>query len=206
MPRDSWSWFIGRVALIAGVLAGIGASRVGAQDQAPPCPEYVIEGTIGASEAGAGGGRTASAYVHLSGEPVGNHQVIATFSDAAGAAIGEPSVLVTDAGGRTHVPVPESAESVNFVAESTNVPGCSGEKSPDPRVLLEIVPIRLPEGASSEAAVGGEPEEILARTGPVSDAIALASLLLLAFGAAVGTGRGRRRALAVAGAKRRLPR
>lgn len=206
MPRDSWSHFICRTALISGVLAGIGVPRVGAQDQAPPCPEYVIEGTIGASESGPESGRTASAYVHLSGTPVVNHQVIATFSDAAGAAIGEPSVLVTDAGGRTHVTVPESADSVNFVAESTNVPGCSGEESPDPRVLLEIVPIGLPEGASPEGPVSGEPEENLAKTGPVSDAIALASLLLLAFGAAVGSGRGRRRALADAGAKPRFPR
>ncbi|MFM8855743.1 MAG: hypothetical protein ACKOI2_00785 [Actinomycetota bacterium] len=206
MARDSLSRFLCRAVLIAGVLAGTSVTQVGAQDQAPPCPEYVIEGTIGASDSGPEGARTASAYVHLSGTPVVNHQVIATFSDAAGAAIGEPSVLVTDAGGRTHVTVPESAESVNFVAESTNVPGCSGEESPDPRVLLEIVPTGLSDGSSPEGPVNGEPEEILAKTGPVSDAIALASLLLLAFGAAVGTGRGRRRALAGGGAKRRFPR
>ena len=202
MPRDLPTRFVLSAVLI-GAVGAHDISQVEAQDQAPPCPEYVIEGTIGASEIDPDG-RTASAYVHLSGAPVANHQVIATFSDAAGAAIGEPSVLVTDAGGRTHVAVPESAESVNFVAESTNVPGCSGEESPDPRVLLEIVPVGLPGTGTPDGPAVPEPEEVLARTGPVSDAIALASLLLLAFGAAVGTGKGRRRA--IAGAKRSFPR
>lgn len=206
MARDSWFRFVCCAALTAAVLNWTDVSQVGAQDQAPPCPEYVIEGTIGSSESGPEGVRTASAYVHLSGTPVDNHQVIATFSDAAGAAIGEPSILVTDAGGRTNVTVPESAESVNFVAESTSVPGCSGEESPDPRVLLEIVPVGSPGSATPEGPPSDDPEEILAKTGPVSDAIALASLLLLAFGAAVGTGRGRRRALAGRGVKRRFPR
>jgi hypothetical protein len=202
MPRDLPTRFVLSTVLI-GVVGVHDISQVQAQDQAPPCPEYVIEGTIGTSETDPDG-RTASAYVHLSGAPVANHQVIATFSDAAGAAIGEPSVLVTDAGGRTHVAVPESAESVNFEAESTNVPGCSGEESPDPRVLLEIVPVGLPSTGAPDGPAVPEPEEVLARTGPVSDAIALASLLLLAFGAAVGTGKGRRRA--IAGAKRSFPR
>jgi hypothetical protein len=171
--------------------------RVVAQDQAPPCPAYVIEGSIGTAPLdGSDSRRTASVYVHTTGQPLPNRQVVATFSDPSGSAIGEPAILVTDAGGRAEVDVPPTAESVNFVGESPNSPGCAGDGDSDPRVLLEIVPVigpaaDLPDGAP----VADGPDEVLAKTGPVSDVIALASLLLLAFGAAVGTGRGRRRAL-----------
>jgi hypothetical protein len=176
--------------------------RVLAQDQEPPCPAYVIEGSIGMAPLDdAEAPRMASVYVHTTGQPLANRQVVATFSDASGSAIGEPAVLVTDAGGRAAVEVPPTAESVNFVGESPDSPGCAGEGDSDPRVLLEIVPVigptaDLPDGPP----VADGPDEVLAKTGPVSDVIALASLLLLAFGAAVGTGRGRRRALS-AGAR-----
>lgn len=195
MLRVSSSRVVVRSALFAVLVITAQSSVVSAQDQAPPCPEHVIEGTID-TVAADGGARMASAYLHTSGVPVPDHQVIATFSDASGTAIGEPSILVTDAGGRAQVSVPESAESVNFVAESLNVPGCSGDTNPDPRVLLEIVPVGMPGGASPGDS---GPEEVLAKTGPVSDVIVVSSLLLLAFGAAVGTGKGRRRLLGAAG-------
>lgn len=172
-----------------------------AQDQAPPCPAYVIEGTIDStSQDGSVTHRFASAYLHTTGVPLPSRQVIASFANASGSAVGEPVILVTDSGGRARVTVPASAESVNFVAESPDGPGCSGADGGDPRVLLEIVPT----GVGAPGGGDPNPEEVLARTGPVSDVIALISLLLLAFGAAVGTGRGRRRALDIAaqGAKR----
>lgn len=209
MPRRHSSLVVISSALVVCGYLCLGTPLARAQDQTPPCPEYTIEGTIGTSPPGESSeGRIASVFVHLSGEPVPNHQVIATFSDASGAALGEPSVLVTDAGGRAQIAVPDPAESVNFVAEASSAPGCTGGADGDPRVLLEIVPV----GGSAPDVLGTTPppesEEVLAKTGPVSDVVALASLLLLAFGAAVGTGRGRRRALAAASGsvKRRFPR
>lgn len=207
MPRHA---LLG-LAVIAPILAPVtvGDSIADAQDQAPPCPAYVIEGTIGSVPSDATDStRTASVYVHATGDPVSNQQVIATFSDAAGAAIGEPSILVTDSAGRADVAVPDSAESVNFVAESPDGPGCIGDDGADPRVLLEIVPVGATPDNRPGAPAAPEPEDGLAKTGPVTDVIALASLLLLAFGASVGTGRGRRRALAGSsgGVKRRFPR
>lgn len=207
MPRHALFTLVAIGPILVPV--AVGDSIADAQDQAPPCPAYVIEGTIGTVPADASdSARTASVYVHATGDPLSNRQVIATFSDAAGAAIGEPSILVTDSGGRAQVAVPESAESVNFVAESPDGPGCIGNDGSDPRVLLEIVPVGTPTGDRPGDPPVPEPEDVLAKTGPVSDVIALASLLLLAFGASVGTGRGRRRALARAsgGVKRRFPR
>lgn len=177
-------------------------STARAQDQTPPCPEYTIEGTIDPPSSAVGESeRTASVYVHAGEEPISSRQVIATFSDPSGTPIGEPSILVTDADGRARVAVPPSADSVNFVSETPDVPGCPSSVGLDPRVLLEIVPVTDPMEGGPGVDV---PEEALAKTGPVSDIVALASLLLLAFGAAVGTGRGRRRSLAGAahGAKR----
>lgn len=185
------------VAAVSTVVVGTAPPIVKAQDQAPPCPAYVIEGTIGTQPPeGSPSVRTASVYVHATGTPLPSRQVIATFADASGATIGEPAVLVTDAGGRADVDVPESAESVNFVAETPDGPGCTGEDGADPRVLLEIVPV---SSLTPDGPVTPGRDDELASTGPLSEVIALASLLLLAFGAAVGTGRGRRRVLARAG-------
>lgn len=195
------------VLVLSPWIACVSGSRTAvAQDQAPPCPAYAIEGTIGSPTVEGGQTvRTASVYVHASDDPMPSHQVIATFADASGASIGEPAVLITDAGGRAEVAVPPTAESVNFVAETLDAPGCGTGDESDPRVLLEIVPVGASE-PDSPAPPG--PDGALARTGPFSEVVALASLLLLAFGAAVGTGRGRRRAIAAAdaGAKRGIPR
>lgn len=187
----------------------VSSSVAEAQDQAPPCPAYVLEGTISAPETeGSDTVRTASVYAHTTGEPLANRQVIATFTDASGATVGEPAVLVTDAGGRAEIAVPDSADSVNFVAEAPDAPGCLGEDGADQRVLLEILPVGPPPTGPTEQPDGPPAQDTLAHTGPVSDVIALASVLLLALGASVGTGRGRRRALARAhgGGKSRFPR
>lgn len=194
MPRVALPVRMFNGVMAAVILMGISPSSAHAQDQAPPCAEYVIEGSLEPSsptnsgdENDVSGSRTASVYVHTTGDAVANVQVIATFADGSGTSIGEPSILVTDAGGRAHVEVPATAESVDFVAESPNGPGCPDANGSDPRVLLEIVPV----GAAPKT----DPKDELAKTGPVSDVIVVASLLLLAFGAAVGTGWGRRRAL-----------
>lgn len=200
MPRILHALLVVLVGPIL-VISGAGrSSRVYAQDQVPPCPAYVIEGSIGAPTPEASDPvRMASVYVHATGQPLVDRQVVATFSDASGSAIGEPAVLVTDADGRAEVAVPPSAESVNFVSEAPDSAGCAGEDGSDPRVLLEIIPVAAPTADVPDGVpVEDGSDEALARTGPVSDGIALASLLLLAFGAAVGTGRGRRRALSAA--------
>lgn len=207
MPRTKLHRFVVTGPLLAPF--AVGNSIADAQDQAPPCPAYVIEGTIGTvAPDEPETARVASVYVHATGEPLSERQVIATFSDSSGAAIGEPEILVTDSGGRAEVAVPDSADSVNFVAETPDAPGCIGEDGTDPRVLLEIVPVRSPTGEPIADPGVPQPEEALAKTGPVSDVIALASLLLMALGASVGTGRGRRRAIAGMGrgVKRRFPR
>lgn len=173
---------------------GLVSTPTQAQDQIPPCPAYEIEGSIDPPVLGDDGAvRTASAYLHTQDDPLSNHQVIATFTDAEGSVIDEPVILVTDAGGRARIDVPVGAESVDFVAEGPSDLTCSTADGSDPRVLLRIVP------ASSSGAPS--PAEELARTGPVTDAVVVLSLLLLAIGASVGTGWGRSRALSARSAR-----
>lgn len=196
MPRSIPIHLVVFVEIVCVLGTAAGPTRVMAQDQPAPCPAYVIEGSISPPVAGGSSSeRMASVYVHTSGEPLADRQVVATFSDASGSAIGEPMVLVTNAGGRAEVQVPQTAESVNFIAETPDTPSCLGEGDDDPRVLLEILPIEVPAAEVPDGVPVPDGGQDLAETGPVTDVIALASLLLLAFGAAVGTGRGRRRAL-----------